>query len=141
MAFAEFRDKLAADNKVKETVFMTDNGKRNGVVTTASGLQYEIIKEGGGPKPSASSVVRVNYEGTLIDGTVFDSSYSRGEPVEFPLDEVIPGWTEGIQLMSVGSTYNLYLPSELAYGAESPGGVIGPNSALIFKVELLAIVE
>jgi FKBP-type peptidyl-prolyl cis-trans isomerase len=85
--------------------------------------------------------VRVNYEGTLIDGTVFDSSYSRGEPVEFPLSGVIPGWTEGIQLMPVGSTYKLYIPSELAYGTQSPGGVIGPNSTLIFKVELLAIVK
>jgi FKBP-type peptidyl-prolyl cis-trans isomerase FkpA len=141
MAFAEFQDKLAADNKVKETVFMTDNGKRSGVTTTASGLQYEIIIEGTGPKPGASNTVRVNYEGTLIDGTVFDSSYTRGEPVEFPLAGVIPGWTEGIQLMPVGSTYKLYIPSELAYGTQSPGGVIGPNSVLIFKVELLAIVE
>jgi FKBP-type peptidyl-prolyl cis-trans isomerase FkpA len=141
MAFAEFQDKLAADNKVKETVFMTDNGKRNGVITTASGLQYEIIAEGTGPKPGASNTVRVNYEGTLIDGTVFDSSYNRGEPVEFPLAGVIPGWTEGIQLMPVGSTYKLYIPSELAYGTQSPGGAIGPNSVLIFKVELLAIVE
>jgi FKBP-type peptidyl-prolyl cis-trans isomerase FkpA len=141
IAFAEFQDKLAADNKVKETVFMTDNGKRSGVITTVSGLQYEIIAEGAGPKPGASNTVRVNYEGTLIDGTVFDSSYTRGEPVEFPLAGVIPGWTEGIQLMSVGSTYKLYIPSELAYGTQSPGGPIGPNSVLIFKVELLAIVE
>ncbi|MDR0386624.1 MAG: FKBP-type peptidyl-prolyl cis-trans isomerase [Treponema sp.] len=141
IAFAEFQDKLAAENKVKETVFMTDNGKRNGVVTTASGLQYEVVTEGNGPKPAASSTVRVNYEGTLIDGTVFDSSYTRGEPAEFPLTGVIPGWTEGIQLMSVGSTYKLYIPSELAYGTASPGGAIGPNSVLIFKVELLAIIE
>ncbi|MDR2785571.1 MAG: FKBP-type peptidyl-prolyl cis-trans isomerase [Treponema sp.] len=141
IAFAEFQDKLAADNKVKETVFMTDNGKRNGVITTTSGLQYEVISEGTGPKPGASNTVRVNYEGTLIDGTVFDSSYPRGEPVEFPLTGVIPGWTEGIQLMPVGSTYKLYIPSELAYGTQSPGGAIGPNSVLIFKVELLAIVE
>ncbi|MDR2053242.1 MAG: FKBP-type peptidyl-prolyl cis-trans isomerase [Treponema sp.] len=141
IAFAEFQEKLAADNKVKETVFMTDNGKRSGVITTASGLQYEIITEGTGPKPGAFDTVRVNYEGTLIDGTVFDSSYTRGEPVEFPLAGVIPGWTEGIQLMRVGSTYNLYIPSELAYGTQSPGGAIGPNSVLIFKVELLAIVE
>jgi FKBP-type peptidyl-prolyl cis-trans isomerase len=141
IAFAEFQDKLAADNKVKETVFMTDNGKRSGVITTASGLQYEIITEGTGPKPGASNTVRVNYEGTLIDGTVFDSSYTRGEPAEFPLAGVIPGWTEGIQLMPVGSTYKLYIPSELAYGTQSPGGPIGPNSVLIFKVELLAIIE
>jgi FKBP-type peptidyl-prolyl cis-trans isomerase FkpA len=141
IAFAEFQEKLAADNKVKETVFMTDNGKRSGVTTTTSGLQYEIITEGTGPKPGASNIVRVNYEGTLIDGTVFDSSYTRGEPVEFPLNGVIPGWTEGIQLMPVGSTYKLYIPSELAYGTQSPGGAIGPNSVLIFKVELLAIVE
>ncbi|MDR1353870.1 MAG: FKBP-type peptidyl-prolyl cis-trans isomerase [Treponema sp.] len=141
IAFAQFQDKLAADNKVKETVFMTDNGKRAGVVTTASGLQYEVITQGRGPRPAASNVVRVNYEGALIDGTVFDSSYTRGEPAEFPLTGVIPGWAEGIQLMPVGSTYKLYIPSELAYGTESPGGVIGPNSVLIFKVELLEIVE
>jgi FKBP-type peptidyl-prolyl cis-trans isomerase len=141
IAFNEFREKLAAENMVKETVFLTDNGKRNGVITTASGLQYEVIKQGAGTKPTASSTVRVNYEGTLIDGTVFDSSYTRGEPAEFPLAGVIPGWTEGIQLMSVGSTYNLYIPSELAYGEQGGGDVIGPNSALIFKVELLEIVN
>jgi FKBP-type peptidyl-prolyl cis-trans isomerase FkpA len=140
IAFTEFQEKLAADNKVKETVFMTDNGKRDGVVTTASGLQYEVVTEGTGPKPRSSDTVRVNYEGTLIDGTVFDSSYARGEPVEFPLAGVIPGWTEGLQLMPVGSTYKLYIPSALAYGTQSPGGPIGPNSVLIFKVELLAIV-
>jgi FKBP-type peptidyl-prolyl cis-trans isomerase len=140
-AFTEFQDKQAADNKEKETAFMTDNGKKSGVTTTASGLQYEVIAGGTGPKPRASDTVRVNYEGTLLDGTVFDSSYTRGEPAEFPLDGVIPGWTEGIQLMPVGSTYKLYIPSELAYGTQSPGGAIGPNSTLIFKVELLAIVE
>jgi FKBP-type peptidyl-prolyl cis-trans isomerase len=140
-AFAEFQEKLSADNLEKETAFMADNGKRSEVITTASGLQYEIITQGTGPKPGASSTVRVNYEGTLIDGTVFDSSYVRNEPAEFPLEGVIPGWTEGIQLMSVGSVYKLYLPSALAYGAQGAGGVIGPNSPLIFKVELLEIVE
>ncbi|MDR0377436.1 MAG: FKBP-type peptidyl-prolyl cis-trans isomerase [Spirochaetaceae bacterium] len=140
-AFAEFQDKLSADNKEKETAFLADNGKRDGVVTTASGLQYEIITQGTGPKPDASNTVKVNYEGTLIDGTVFDSSYVRNEPAEFPLEGVISGWTEGIQLMPVGSVYKLYLPSELAYGVQGAGGVIGPNSLLIFRVELLEIIE
>jgi FKBP-type peptidyl-prolyl cis-trans isomerase FkpA len=140
-AFTEFQEKLSADNKEEETAFLADNGKRDGVVTTASGLQYEIITQGTGPKPGASNSVKVNYEGTLIDGTVFDSSYDRNEPVEFPLEGVIPGWTEGIQLMPVGSVYKLYIPSELAYGTQGAGGVIEPNSALIFKVELLEILE
>jgi FKBP-type peptidyl-prolyl cis-trans isomerase len=120
--------------------FLAENAKKAGVFTTASGLQYEVITEGSGAKPLASDTVRVNYEGTLVDGTVFDSSYAYGEPVEFPLSRVIPGWTEGIQLMSEGSTYRLYIPSELAYG-EQGASVIPPNSALIFEVELLAIVK
>jgi FKBP-type peptidyl-prolyl cis-trans isomerase FkpA len=140
-AFAEFQEKQSADNKEKETAFLEDNGKRDEVITTASGLQYEIITQGTGPKPGASDTVKVNYEGTLIDGTVFDSSYVRNEPVEFPLEAVISGWTEGIQLMPVGSVYKLYIPSELAYGEQGAGGTIGPNSALIFKVELLEILD
>ncbi|MDR2417854.1 MAG: FKBP-type peptidyl-prolyl cis-trans isomerase [Treponema sp.] len=120
--------------------FLAENAKKPGVVTTASGLQYEVITEGSGARPLASDTVRVNYEGTLINGTVFDSSYEYGQPVEFPLSRVIPGWTEGIQLMNEGSTYHLYIPSELAYGEEG-ASVIPPNSVLIFKVELLAIVK
>jgi FKBP-type peptidyl-prolyl cis-trans isomerase FkpA len=124
----------------QETEFLAENSKKEGVVITPSGLQYEVISRGSGPLPSAEDTVRVNYEGTLIDGTVFDSSYSRGEPVEFPLGGVIAGWTEGIQLMNEGSTYRFYIPSGLAYGAEGNRN-IPPYSALIFEVELLSIVE
>ncbi|MCL2478867.1 MAG: FKBP-type peptidyl-prolyl cis-trans isomerase [Treponema sp.] len=123
-------------------LFLDENGKKDGIVTTTTGLQYQVIVEGTGPKPAATDTVRVNYEGTLTDGTVFDSSYARNEPVEFPLNGVIPGWTEGLQLMNVGSTYMFYIPSELGYGPYSPqGSNIPANSVLIFKVELLAIVN
>jgi FKBP-type peptidyl-prolyl cis-trans isomerase len=132
-------EKQAAENKQKEAEFLAANGKKSGIQTTVSGLQYEVIQEGTGAKPGPTDIVQVDYEGTLIDGTVFDSSYAYGEPVEFPLDEVIPGWSEGIQLMTVGSTYNLYIPSELAYGEQGAGNVIPPGSTLIFKVELKAI--
>jgi FKBP-type peptidyl-prolyl cis-trans isomerase FkpA len=122
--------------------FLEENALKNGVVTLPSGLQYEIVKEGDGPKPSATDKVRVNYEGKLIDDTVFDSSYDRGEPVEFQLDQVIPGWTEGLQLMNVGSRYKLYVPPALGYGDQPVGGgVIPANSVLIFDVELLDIVN
>jgi len=121
--------------------FLAENKNKAGITTTGSGLQYEVIAQGTGAKPSASDTVRVHYEGTLLDGTVFDSSYSRGEPIEFPLNGVIPGWTEGLQLMSVGSTYRLFIPSDLAYGSQGAGTSIPPNSTLIFTVELLAIVE
>ncbi|MCA1950988.1 MAG: FKBP-type peptidyl-prolyl cis-trans isomerase, partial [Treponema sp.] len=129
----------AADNKAKETKFLEDNGKKPGVKTTASGLQYEVISEGTGAKPQASDTVKVHYTGTLIDGTKFDSSVDRGEPAVFPLDQVIPGWTEAIQLMSVGSKYKFFIPSSLAYGESGAGNVIPPNSALIFEVELIGI--
>lgn len=120
--------------------FLAENAKRDSVKVTPSGLQYEVLQEGTGAKPTATSTVKVNYEGKLIDGTVFDSSYERGEPISFPLNRVIPGWTEGLQLMSVGSKYRFYIPSELAYGEQgTPGGPIGPNCALIFEVELLGI--
>jgi FKBP-type peptidyl-prolyl cis-trans isomerase FkpA len=140
-AFMAAMTKQAEENRARETQFLEENGKKNGIQTTASGLQYEAMIQGNGAKPTASDTVSVHYEGTLIDGTVFDSSYVRGEPSQFPLGGVIPGWTEGIQLMNVGSTYRLYLPSALAYGEEGAGNSIPPNSVLIFKVELLSIVE
>jgi FKBP-type peptidyl-prolyl cis-trans isomerase len=121
--------------------FLAENGAKSGVTTTASGLQYEVIAEGSGNKPAATDTVQVQYEGTLINGTVFDSSYQRGAPAEFPLNGVIPGWTEGIQLMSEGSTYRFVIPSNLAYGPNSPSPAIPPNSTLIFKVELLSIIK
>lgn len=118
--------------------FLEKNKKRKEVKTTESGLQYEILKEGNGPKPSVSSVVKVHYTGTLIDGTKFDSSVDRGEPIEFSLNQVIAGWTEGLQLMPIGSKFKFYIPSELAYGDNPrPGGPIKPGSTLIFDVELL----
>ena len=128
----------ATQNMEAGIAFLEENGKREGVITTESGLQYEIISKGEGPMPTASSTVSVFYEGTLIDGTVFDSSYDTGDTVTFPLNNVIRGWTEGLQLMPLGSTYMFYLPSNLGYGAQG-GGPIAPNSTLIFKVELLGI--
>lgn len=125
--------------KAEGESILAENAKRPEVKTTDSGLQYEVITEGKGPKPAETDVVKVHYKGTLIDGTVFDSSYDRGEPTEFPLNGVIRGWTEGLQLMSVGSKYKLYIPYNLAYGERGAGGVIKPYSALIFEVELLEI--
>jgi FKBP-type peptidyl-prolyl cis-trans isomerase len=121
--------------------FLEENKSREGVNTTASGLQYEVISEGDGPKPSADDRVRVHYHGTLIDGTVFDSSVERGEPAVFGVGQVIPGWTEALQLMPVGSKWKIYVPSNLAYGERGAGADIGPNTTLIFEVELLEIVE
>ena len=125
--------------KEEGEAFLAANALRKEVKTTASGLQYEVLEEGNGPKPTAASTVKVHYEGTLIDGTVFDSSYQRGEPIEFPLSGVIKGWTEGLQLMPVGSKYKLYIPYELAYGERGAGASIPPYAALIFTVELLEI--
>jgi len=119
--------------------FLSQNKTKEGVITTESGLQYEIITEGSGAKPGLEDKVTTHYHGTLIDGTVFDSSVDRGEPVSFPVNGVIPGWTEALQLMSVGSKWKLYVPSELAYGERGAGGAIGPNEALIFEVELISI--
>lgn len=113
--------------------------ENSNVITTASGLQYEVLTEGTGPKPKATDTVTVHYKGTLTNGKVFDSSYDRGEPISFPLDRVIKGWTEGLQLMSVGSKYRLTIPSQLGYGAAGAGGVIPPNATLVFEVELLKI--
>ncbi|MFA6506327.1 MAG: FKBP-type peptidyl-prolyl cis-trans isomerase [Treponemataceae bacterium] len=138
-ALAQAMEKKAVASAAKEKDFFDKNGKKAGVKTTASGLQYEVITEGKGVKPIAANTVKVNYVGTLLDGKKFDSSIDRGEPAVFPLDKVIPGWTEGIQLMTVGSKYKLYIPSALAYGAEGAGGVIGPNETLTFEVELISI--
>lgn len=120
--------------------FLEENGKRAEVRTTESGLQYEVIKTGNGPKPSSSDQVVVHYTGKLIDGTVFDSSEERGVPATFGVTQVIPGWVEALQMMTVGSTWRLFIPSALAYGQQGAGGVIGPNQTLIFDVSLLEIV-
>lgn len=130
---------LGEKNKAAGEKFLAENARKEGVKTTASGLQYKVIKAGDGAKPKATDKVKVNYEGRLIDGTVFDSSYKRGQPVTFPLNQVIKGWTEGVQLMPVGSKYRLFIPSTLAYGARGAGSRVGPNSTLIFDVELLSI--
>ena len=119
--------------------FLAENAKRPEVKTTPSGLQYEIIEATIGQKPKATDKVKVHYEGTLTDGTVFDSSYKRGEPITFGLNQVIKGWTEGLQLMSIGSKYKLYIPYQLGYGAQGAGAAIPPYAALIFTVELLGI--
>ena len=121
--------------------FLAENGKRSEVKTTPSGLQYEVIKEGDGAQPKASDKVVVHYTGKLIDGTVFDSSEERGMPATFGVTQVIPGWVEALQLMKVGSTWRLFIPSALAYGPQGAGGVIGPNQTLIFDVSLLDIVK
>ncbi len=119
--------------------FLAENAKRDEITVTDSGLQYEILDAGSGDKPSASSTVRTHYRGTLINGEEFDSSYSRGEPTEFPVNGVIAGWTEALQLMPVGSKWKLYIPYQLAYGERGAGGAIGPYQALIFEIELIAI--
>ncbi|ATX81379.1 FKBP-type peptidyl-prolyl cis-trans isomerase FkpA/FKBP-type peptidyl-prolyl cis-trans isomerase FklB [Mariprofundus ferrinatatus] len=128
-------------NAAEGAAFLTEHAKKEGVTVTESGLHYQVIREADGAKPTLEDSVRVHYKGTLIDGTEFDSSYSRGEPISFPLGGVIAGWQEGVQLMNVGSKYRFVLPSELAYGERGAGNTIGPNSVLIFEVELLAIVD
>ncbi|HPS84458.1 MAG TPA: FKBP-type peptidyl-prolyl cis-trans isomerase [Bacteroidales bacterium] len=128
--------KEATLNKEKGKAYMEANAKKEGVMQTASGLQYKILRDATGPKPTATNTVKVNYEGRLLDGTIFDSSYERGEPIEFGLGQVIKGWTEGLQLMSVGSMYELTIPSDLGYG-DRPMQTIPAGSTLIFKVELL----
>jgi FKBP-type peptidyl-prolyl cis-trans isomerase len=140
-AIAQAMSKQAELASAKEQAFFAENGKKAGVITTASGLQYEVLKTGTGPKPSATDVVTVHYTGSFLNGEIFDSSIPRGEPTILHLHAVIPGWTEGIQLMNVGSSHKLYIPSYLAYGVEGAGGVIGPNETLIFEVELLATEE
>ncbi len=123
-----------------DTKFLEENALKEGVVTTASGLQYKVLTQGTGARPaSGNSEVEVHYEGSLINGTVFDSSYKRGEPITFFLNQVISGWTEGVQLMPTGSTYEFYIPSALGYGTRGAAGVIPPNATLIFKVELIKV--
>jgi len=139
MAKAEEKQKAAAGKNLKAgEAFLAENAKKDGVKTTASGLQYKVIKSGTGPSPKPTDTVKVHYTGTLIDGTVFDSSVQRGEPITFPVNGVIPGWTEALQLMKVGDKWKLFIPAKLAYGEEGPGP-IGPNSTLIFDVELLGV--
>ncbi len=130
-----------ARNAAAGEAFLKENSQREGVFTTASGLQYEILNAGAGAKPKVTDKVRVHYHGTLLDGTVFDSSVDRGEPAEFPLNGVIKGWTEGLQLMPTGAKYRFFIPSNLAYGERGAGGDIGPNSVLTFDVELLEILK
>jgi FKBP-type peptidyl-prolyl cis-trans isomerase FklB len=137
--FQELEAKVAGAAKADGEKFLAENAKREGVKVTASGLQYEILEPSLGQKPKATDTVRVHYEGTLIDGTVFDSSYRRGESITFPLNGVIKGWTEGLQLMSIGSKYKFFIPYQLAYGERGAGASIPPYAALIFTVELLGI--
>ncbi|WP_167615415.1 FKBP-type peptidyl-prolyl cis-trans isomerase [Maribellus sediminis] len=129
----------AAKNLEEGLAFLTENAKKSEVIELPSGLQYEVLKEGDGDIPTANNQVKCHYHGTLIDGTVFDSSVQRGEPAVFPVNGVIQGWVEALQLMSEGSKWRLYIPSDLAYGSRGAGGAIGPNSTLIFDVELLEI--
>lgn len=126
------------ENQAAGEAFLAENATKENIVTTASGLQYEILTEGEGPSPSATTSVTVHYKGTTLDGKEFDSSYSRNAPATFPLNRVIAGWTEGLQLMNVGAKYRFFIPSELAYGQRGAGADIGPNATLIFEVELLS---
>ena len=135
----EMKNQQAEANLKAGQKFLEENGKKPGVVVLASGLQYEVITEGTGPKPSAKDKVTCHYHGTLIDGTVFDSSVQRGQPATFPLNMVIKGWTEGLQLMTQGSKWRFFIPPNLGYGDRQVSAQIGPNSTLIFEVELLGI--
>ena len=138
--FNKLQQEADARNKEIGEKFLAENKKREGIITTTSGLQYEILTAGNGPKPKATDTVKCHYEGRLIDGTVFDSSIRRGEPATFGVGQVIAGWVEALQLMPVGSKWRLYIPSDLAYGAHGAGDIIGPNAALIFDVEVLQII-
>ena len=133
------REEQARKNLEEAKAFLAENAEKEGVTTLPSGLQYQVLSEGEGDPPAATDTVTVQYRGTLIDGTEFDSSYGRGEPASFPLNRVIPGWTEGLQLMRPGAKYRLFVPPELAYGERGAGSKIGPNSALIFEIELLSV--
>lgn len=130
---------LSEKNRLEGEAFLKENGTKEGVVTLPSGLQYKVLGAGKGKSPKETSTVTVNYVGKLLDGTEFDSSYKRGEPATFPLNGVIRGWTEGLQLMKEGSKYEFYIPASLAYGENGAGGVIPPNATLIFQVELIAV--
>lgn len=133
------QQKAMVENAKEGEAFLAENANKPGVMTTDSGLQYKIIEEGEGEHPTATSTVEVHYTGKLLDGSVFDSSVERGETIEFPLDRVIPGWTEGVQLMKPGGKIELYIKPELAYGPSGSGGAIPPNATLIFEVELISI--
>jgi len=143
MSVTEYLQQIKAEkmqkNKIAGEQFLAENKTKPGVVALPSGLQYQIITEGTGPKPTINDKVKTHYHGTLIDGTVFDSSVERGQPISFPVSGVIKGWTEALQLMPVGSKWKLFIPSDLAYGERQAGPKIGPNSALVFEVELIAI--
>ena len=134
-------EKKSTENTTAGEAFLAENAQREGVTVTASGLQYEVLRDGDGPRPQATNTVRVHYRGTLLDGTQFDSSYDRGEPIAFALNQVIAGWTEGVQLMPVGSKYKLFIPGKLAYGERGAGPHIGPHATLVFEVELLEILD
>lgn len=138
--FGELEAKMNAANIEQGKVFLEENKKRPNVVTLPSGLQYEVITEGKGKKPQATDQVKCHYEGTLIDGTLFDSSIKRGQPAVFGVNQVIPGWVEALQLMPEGSKWKLYIPSELAYGAQGAGEMIPPHSTLVFEVELIEVI-
>lgn len=137
--FKTIQEKKQVESRQEAVAFFTKNGQRKGIVVLDSGLQYEVIKEGDGEKPASSDRVQCHYHGTLLDGTVFDSSVQRGEPAVFPVNGVIQGWVEALQLMPVGSKWRLFVPSDLAYGSHGAGGAIGPDTPLIFEVELLGI--
>ena len=137
--FEELEAKMNAENIEKGKTFLAENAKKEGVVTLPSGLQYQVLQEGNGKKPSATDRVKCHYEGTLIDGTLFDSSIKRGQPAVFGLNQVIKGWTEGLQLMGEGAKYRFFIPSQLGYGAQQAGEMIPPHSTLIFDVELIEV--
>ena len=140
--FAKEQERKAKENLEAGQKFLEENAKREGVIVDTTGIQYEVLVEGNGPKPTETNRVKVHYHGTKIDGTVFDSSVEKGEPAEFQLNRVIRGWTLGVQKMSVGSKYKFYIPADYAYGVRPrPGGAIEPNEVLIFEVELLDIIE
>ena len=130
---------LSEKNLADGETFLAENSTKEGIITTDSGLQYEILRQGNGPQPNTDSQVKIHYRGTLLDGIEFDSSYDRGSPSEFPINGVIPGFSEGLQLMSVGSHYRLFIPADIAYGQQGAGSTIGPNATLIFEIELQEI--
>jgi len=138
---AAFQKEMAEKQKQRGEAFLSENKKKEGVKTLPSGLQYKVVKAGTGKKPKLTDTVTVNYRGTLIDGTEFDSSFRRGQPATFPISGVIPGWTEAMQLMAEGAKWQLFIPPNLAYGERGAGGLIGPNATLIFEVELISVQE
>lgn len=138
--FTKIQNQVGDKNKAEGEAFLKANGENDGVVVLPSGLQYSVITEGNGAKPTATDKVKCHYHGTLINGAVFDSSVERGQPAEFPVNGVIPGWVEALQLMSIGAKWKLFIPAALAYGERGAGEQIGPHTALVFEVELLEIV-